>query len=86
MCRFLVARLAQNRLVCSFQREARHCVMIESGNLPILAVMAFRTFRAIAPLVFVILLMATNTRHGWGLDGIIYAMAPRTGRCLVCAH
>lgn len=81
MRRLFVTRLAQDRLMGAFQWEARHRVMIELGNLPVFAVMAFGAVGAIAAFVTVIFLVAADAGHRRCFDRIVDAVALRAGSC-----
>ncbi|MFM2100254.1 MAG: hypothetical protein RLZZ366_1793 [Pseudomonadota bacterium] len=60
MGRLEMARFAFHRLVSAGEGKARHRVMIEAGDLPILAIVAFSAFFAVVALMRIILLMAAK--------------------------
>lgn len=75
MRRFFVTCLAQHRLVCALQREAGHRVMIELGNLPVFAVVAFGALGAVAAFMRIVLFVTANAGHRRILDRVIRAVA-----------
>jgi hypothetical protein len=71
--RLLVTGFAQNGLVGSRQRKARHRIVIEAGRLPIAAIVALGTVGSVLALVAIIFRVAADARARRMLDRI-----PRT--------
>lgn len=86
MRRLFVTRFAQHRFMRAFQREARHRVMIELGNLPVFAVMAFGAVGAIAAFVTVIFLVAADAGHWRCFDRVIDPVASGTSGRYMRTH
>lgn len=85
MRRFFVTRFAQHWFVRTLQRETGHRVMVELGDLPVLAVVAFGAFGAVATFMLVVLLVTADAGHRRIFDRIIRAVAARAGGCHMCA-
>jgi hypothetical protein len=77
---FLVTCLAQYRLMCAFEREAGHRIVIELSDLPVLAVVTFGAIGAVSAFMRIFLLVAADACHRWFLDGIVRAVAACTSR------
>lgn len=60
--RLEVTCFAFHRLVSAGEGKARHRIMIEAGDLPILAIVAFAAFLAIVALMRIVFLMAAKAR------------------------
>lgn len=74
-----VARFTQDGFMCSLERKACHRIVVERSDLPVFAIVAFRTIRAVATFVRIVLFVAADASHRRRFDSVVNAVASRAG-------